>query len=156
MTAGWRICKARHATTAFDGLGAKLNGGRWNSPGVPMVYTAAVAAQAVLEMLVHADATLLSLSYVLVPFRVDDHLVTRLDPARLPADWADDQVATRRIGDEWIASASSVVLAVPCAFLSIDDNHLVNPTHPDARRLDVGRPEPLPIDDRLKRLFGRT
>ncbi|WP_367268713.1 RES domain-containing protein, partial [uncultured Sphingomonas sp.] len=32
-----RLCKAAHA--ALDGEGARMWGGRWNSPGRAMVYT---------------------------------------------------------------------------------------------------------------------
>ncbi len=156
MRTAWRICKARHAASAFDGYGAKLNGGRWNSPGVATVYTASVAAQAMLEMLVHADATILSLSYVLVPVGIEDRFVTALDRSVLPSDWADDQSATRIVGDEWVATASSVALAVPSAILNTDVNYLLNPAHADMRHLRIGRPEPLIIDDRLKRLFAKT
>ena len=156
MRTAWRICKAKHAGTAFDGYGARMYGGRWNSPGVPMVYAASVAAQAMLEMLVHADATILSLSYVLIPVRIADRLVTRLDRSALPADWADDQAATRALGDAWAVGRASVAWAVPSAILNTDDNYLLNPSHPDMRRVDIGSPEPLVIDDRLKRLFVKT
>lgn len=155
MRTAWRICKARHAATAFDGYGARLNGGRWNSPGVPMVYTASVAAQAMLEMLVHADAAILSLSYVLIPARFDDKRVTRLDRSTLAHDRADDQDVTRRVGDAWVSSSSSAVLAVPSAILNTDDNYLINPAHGDMRHIEIGKPEPLVIDDRLKRLFAK-
>jgi RES domain-containing protein len=51
--AAWRIVKTRHAATAWDGEGARVEGGRWNSPGVPVVYTPhSSAALAALEMLV--------------------------------------------------------------------------------------------------------
>jgi len=49
----WRIVKARHATTAFNGEGARLNGGRWNSPGERVVYASATKSLAALETLVH-------------------------------------------------------------------------------------------------------
>ena len=32
---GWRLLKTKHAAHAFDGEGARLYGGRWNSPGGP-------------------------------------------------------------------------------------------------------------------------
>src|ERR1700736_5127134 len=51
----WRIVKARHAATAFDGEGARLLGGRWNSPGTRMIYTSATGALAALEMLGHLN-----------------------------------------------------------------------------------------------------
>ena len=39
MATGWRIVKSRYASTAFDGEGARLYGGRWNSSGTRMVYS---------------------------------------------------------------------------------------------------------------------
>jgi RES domain-containing protein len=33
----WRLCRARHAATAFDGEGARLFGGRWNEKGMAVV-----------------------------------------------------------------------------------------------------------------------
>src|SRR5216684_674869 len=36
----FRIVKKRHALTAFSGDGARAYGGRWNFPGIPMVYSA--------------------------------------------------------------------------------------------------------------------
>lgn len=155
MKTGWRICKAKHAATAFDGYGARRFGGRWTSPGVPMVYTASVAAQALLEMLVHADATIVSLSYVLVPVRFDDAVLTRVDPASLPSTWSAHQRVTRKVGDGWVAAASSAVLAVPSAILNTDDNYLLNPAHPDFAKLEIGQPATLAIDERITRLFTK-
>ena len=155
MKTAWRICKAKHATTAFDGYGAKMYGGRWNSPGVPMVYTASVAAQAMLEMLVHADATILSLSYVLIPVSIEDRYITRLDRSILPSNWTNNRNATRQLGDAWVTEAASVVLSVSSAVLATDDNYLLNPAHRDMKHLKIGKPQPLLIDDRLKRLFVR-
>lgn len=49
----FRIVKSRWASTAFDGEGARLHGGRWNSVGTRMVYTSASRSLAALEILVH-------------------------------------------------------------------------------------------------------
>ena len=51
--AAWRIFKPKHAAMAFTGEGARQFGGRWNSKGTAIVYTAGSAALAALEMLVH-------------------------------------------------------------------------------------------------------
>jgi RES domain-containing protein len=47
MKQAWRIVKEKHAATAFDGEGAWLYGGRWNSPGRRVVYTSAALSLAV-------------------------------------------------------------------------------------------------------------
>ncbi len=39
----------------FDGTGARLVGGRWNSPGKAVIYAAETFAGAVLEVLVHSN-----------------------------------------------------------------------------------------------------
>jgi RES domain-containing protein len=52
----WRLVKTRYAAAAFDGEGARVNGGRWNSPGTRVAYASANSALAVLEVLVHMTA----------------------------------------------------------------------------------------------------
>ncbi len=53
MVVAWRIVKRKHAKKAFTGEGARQFGGRWNSPGVAIVYTAESQSLAALEILVH-------------------------------------------------------------------------------------------------------
>jgi RES domain-containing protein len=48
-----RICRRPFAD--LSGEGARLCGGRWNSPGHAVVYAAEAAALAVLEVRVHLD-----------------------------------------------------------------------------------------------------
>jgi len=49
----YRVCRA--SFKALDSEGARLNGGRWNSPGQPAVYTSSTLALAALEYLVHIE-----------------------------------------------------------------------------------------------------
>jgi RES domain-containing protein len=41
------------------------------------------------------------------------------------------------------------VLAVPSAIVPRETNYLLNPAHPDFRRLRIGRPEPFSLDPRM-------
>jgi RES domain-containing protein len=66
MISAWRIVQERYSHQAFTGEGARLYGGRWNSPGVPMIYASQSRALAALEMLVHFDSPKLLRSYLLV------------------------------------------------------------------------------------------
>ena len=52
---GWRIVPENQAASAFDGEGARLYGGRWNSVGVAMVYASQHKSLAALEVRVHID-----------------------------------------------------------------------------------------------------
>jgi RES domain-containing protein len=147
----WRIVKAKHAAGAFDGEGARVEGGRWNSPGTPVVYTSQSAALAVLEMLVHLGRSSILHAYVLIPCMLDDAVVSRLDRKRLPKDWRSYPAPPelQLIGDEWVKRAASAVLEVPSAVIETDSNYLLNPHHRDFHAIRVMDPQPFEFDLRL-------
>ena len=64
MIVVWRITKQKHARYAFTGDGARLYGGRWNSPGKLVVYTAESRALALAEILVHLESAAVLSRYV--------------------------------------------------------------------------------------------
>jgi RES domain-containing protein len=148
----WRIVQARHAAHAFSGAGARLYGGRRNSPGVAMIYTAQSRALAALEILVHLEAPLLLASYELFEVRFDERTVNTLAAADLPADWRDDPipVSTQRLGDKWAQSAASPVLRVPSALIPQESNYLLNPLHPAFKSVEIREPAAFAFDRRLK------
>jgi RES domain-containing protein len=147
----WRIVKARHSASAFDGKGARLYGGRWNNPGVAIVYTSESQALAALELLANLEGALLLASYVVIPVEFDDSLVAALDERSLPADWGTHPApaSARAIGDAWIAAASSAVLRVPSTIVPSEHNFLLNPAHAQFRRLTIGKPRPFAFDPRI-------
>lgn len=151
MPSGFRIAKARHARDAFDGEGARRYGGRWNSPGTPLVYTSATRALATLELLVHLQASELLAAYVLIETTFDAALVERLDPARLPRAWRafPSHVSLQEIGDRWAAERRSAVLEVPSALVPEESNFLLNPRHRDFAKIAVGRSSRFELDPRL-------
>jgi RES domain-containing protein len=151
MPTAWRIVKTRFAAQAFDGEGARLYGGRWNSVGVRMVYTAGSVSLAVLEILVNLENTYVLPAYSLCAVNFDDDLVTTLDRSRLPANWRDSPSPPEllAIGDAWIASGSSAVLEVPSAVVESESNYLINPAHPDFAALVIEPPQPFTFDPRL-------
>jgi len=51
----YRLYRKRRREQAFTGEGARLEGARWNLPGIPVVYAAATLGLALLEFLVHLD-----------------------------------------------------------------------------------------------------
>lgn len=151
MATGWRIVKSRHANTAFDGEGARLYGGRWNSPGTRMVYTSSSVSLAVLEVLVHLQKASLLSSYSLIAARFDDALIERLERSKLPDGWRAYPAPPelQEIGDEWVKSRRSAVLEVPSVVVERESNYLMNPAHPDFASMSLGEPEPFIFDERL-------
>ena len=149
--AAWRIFKARHAATAFTGKGAREFGGRWNSRGTSVIYCAGAQSLAALELLVHLSSLQVLEEYQMVRVEFDDGLIERLDAGVLPTTWRDypAPATLAAIGDAWAINGRSVVLQIPSALVPDENNYLLNPTHPDFRKLKVGKPQSFQFDRRL-------
>jgi len=136
----WRLCRAAFADLAGDG--ARLYGGRWNSPGRAMVYTASSAALCVLEVRVHLDLPpdLIPDDYVLTAISLDGLSVESVET--LPDN-------TRAFGDAWLQEQRTAVLRVPSLIVPESHNLLLNPTHPQASAARLLDRRPFAFDRRL-------
>jgi len=145
---------ARRVHTSLDGEGARLYGGRWNSPGIPVVYAASHLSLAALEALAHADPDTVPTDLVAIAIEVPDELpVARMDVDALPADWREvpDHPACRELGDAWARAGEAALLAVPSAVVPEETNWLLNPRHPGHARVRAVRVVPFSFDPRLVR-----
>ena len=154
----WRLAIGRYP--ALDGEGARLYGGRWNSPGTPLVYAATHLALALLEQLVHVSPARLPESFRAFAVDLPDGTATEHGE---PDAALDDIEATREAGDRWAASLRSAALLVPsaivparlepAAILTTERNVLLNPRHPSAaawRSVETS----FRLDPRLRRRAG--
>ncbi len=151
MPLAWRISKAKHAKSGFDGEGARLYGSRWSSPGTRIAFASEHLSLATLEILVHLQSGSLLARYVVLSVRFPEDMVQDLDPALLPENWRSFPAPppTRQIGDAWIKSNSGALLRVPSVILPREHNFLINPAHHDFTKLIIGSPEPLDVDARV-------
>jgi RES domain-containing protein len=147
----WRLVKARLANQAFTGEGSRLYGGRWNSPGIPVIYTSATASLAVLEVFANVQHSDLLSTYMLVSCSFDEHLLRDISINDLPSNWRKSPAPQelQALGDDWIKNSSSVALRVPSAIIELESNYLLNPLHVDFRRVKLSKPEPFRFDLRL-------
>lgn len=149
----YRIIKRKWGKSAFDGEGAKLNPGRWNNRGTSIIYAASSQSLALLEMLVNFEAEdLLQEHFIIFSMEVPKDCILELG-INLPEDWQDNPVpvSTRSIGDEWANSQSSVVLIVLSAVVPTESNYLINPEHPDFKKITIDAPQEIGVDPRLTR-----
>jgi len=107
MITAWRIIKRKRARVAFTGEGARLYGGRWNSAGVAIVYTAESQSLAALEMVVHLDSPDLLYNYVMFEVGIDESLIAKVELSQLPRNWRTDPPPkkAREVGDSWVKAA---------------------------------------------------
>jgi RES domain-containing protein len=152
MIPAFRLCKTRHLKTACSGEGARLYGGRWNSPGNSVVYTSSSLSLATLEVLVHLeDPEVFARLFSWIPIEIPPGLVERVDVDGLPAGWKtlEPGRASQAIGDKWATSFRSAVLAVPSVVTPGEWNYLLNPSHPAFPDIRQGSPRPFAPDPRL-------
>jgi len=157
----WRICSKHRAASAFDGVGAKMYGGRWNNAGSPpVVYTATKSlALSVLEAWVHFDVaksrSLVRL-HATIPNDVSRETVSidSLEPGwdSSPHPAASTYPAlSQNLGDEWLAQERSCLLLVPSAITLVDFNCLINPNHRDFKRISIDAPTDYVFDPRMRK-----
>lgn len=148
----YRICKTSFADTAFRGEGAKLYGGRWNEIGTKMVYVAGSLSLATLELLVHIeDRHLIENFYSVAEVTFSEKLVTEIKSKDLPKNWDANECGygTQAYGTKWITSKKSAILKVPSAVTPGETNYLLNPDHPDFKKITFGKMKAFEIDRRL-------
>lgn len=145
----YRIADSRRPL--FDGTGAMLNGGRWNSPGRPVIYAAETFANAMLEVLAHSNLSLIPKHHAFIRIEMPDSLrIQDIVPSQLP-DWPrTPEAPCRSLGDAWLAAASSPILRVPSVVTSGHERNLViNPAHPAFLKIKATKPEPVIWEPRL-------
>jgi RES domain-containing protein len=152
MTRVWRIVKEKYAGSAFDGEGARRAGGRFNSPGSPVIYTSESLALAQLEILVNLPTDRLLADYVAFRADLPEDRVATLGREGLPESWREAPAprSVRRVGDRWLESGRSLALRVPSAVVPAESNVLINPRHPAFEEVEIHGPVDPEIDERLQ------
>jgi RES domain-containing protein len=149
------VLRRKYAGHPFDGEGAYRFGGRWSSPWVRLSYASEHQSLAMLEYFVHLDKDDPPEDLVLAMAEIPQGLARRqVEIHALPAHWRDAAAPPdlTRFGDEFAEAADCALLLVPSALAPREHNCLMNPAHPDSRKIKVLEPEPLSYDPRM---FGR-
>lgn len=139
----------------LSGEGARIYGGRWNSPGTRMIYLGSSLALAAIEQLIHLDNAAILDSYRRLEVRFPADCLAELDISELPDDWDDPNTLSpscQLTGDAWVKEQISLALRVPSIAVQGDWNYLLNPDHPDFNMLDVGEILPFRYDARLSHI----
>ena len=149
---GWRIVKDKHAASAFSGEGARIFEGRWNSAGVRMVYCSEHVSLAALEILVHTQPVTMRDKFRVFRATWDDAVMVSVDSRKLPKGWNTQPPCpiSKQIGDEWIRSGRSAVLAVPSVIVPLERTFLLNPKHGEFGKIKIKEQGSFSLDPRLR------
>jgi len=135
----YRLARHKYARD-LSGKGAELTGGRWNSRGVPMLYTGESRALCTVEVSVHVPLGIMPDDYHLIQILIPDELhMIEVDPDKLDDNWKSipHHHSTQQIGDKWAIEKQSAILTVPSVVVPGDFNYLINPMHPDAGQIQL-------------------
>ena len=147
----YRITWQKYAND-LSGYGAKRYGGRWNSIGVPLLYTSSSVSLAVLENLVHLQKHLLPKDIVLITLEVDENLPNEIKSMNnLPKNWRKFPVpvSSQKIGDSMVKENQKLYLTVPSTLVVNEMNILINVLHWDFNKVKIVETKPFTLDVRL-------
>lgn len=147
----YRLAREKFAGK-LSGRGAAIKGGRWNSVGVEMIYTAANKSLAMAEVAVHLTLATVPDDYMLVTISIpDDISPKKIAVSALPTDWNafPHPISTQAVGDEFILENKYLVFRIPSVVTKGDYNLLLNPNHLDFKKIKIVSIEKFPFDKRI-------
>jgi RES domain-containing protein len=151
----WRI--SSHAD--LSGGGGRLASARWHTKGQRVVYLAESPVGAIVERLVHLmdmkPDGILPRTYQLLRISIGGTSEIKSLDTPPGMDWRAHEVLTRKIGDTWLASRENALARVPSVIAPYTWNYLLNPDHPDARRVEIVEVIKERFDNRLFRFGGQ-
>jgi RES domain-containing protein len=152
LTRFYRVLRKKFARNPFDGEGAYLYGGRWSSAGVRLSYASEHQSLALLEYFVHLDQDDPPEDLVLAAAQLPDEVPSeRIEAAKLPTNWRDPAAPPdlARFGDDFAQRGVHCLLFVPSALAPDEHNCLINPAHPDFKKIVVEGLTALSYDPRM-------
>ena len=105
-----------------------------------------------LEYFVHLEANDAPPDLVLTSADIPDDLSRqKIELSMLPANWRETPAPPElaRMGDEFVQPGRNCILIVPSALVPSENNWLINPLHPEFRKITIRETEPLTYDPRL-------
>lgn len=133
----------------LDGEGSRIYGGRWNSPGLPVIYTSTSISLSLLELLIYQSSYEELQTNYLLRIEVADAHFNHSREITVKPGWQYDPGYTRFIGDSYLQEKSSLLLRVPSAIIPEETNVLINPLHKDFRKVSIREANPFAFDSRL-------
>ena len=133
----------------ISGEGASMFGGRWNSIGFPVVYTSVSISLSLLEILIYSASYDQLRNNFLVRIEIPDIAVPLISKTTLPKRWQSEKEHCRYIGNEFLAQKKTLLLKVPSAIIPEEHKILINPLHPEFKKVKIIGSEKFEFDGRL-------
>jgi RES domain-containing protein len=128
--------------------------GRWNSQGIPVLYTASNRSLACLENLVHRRSLGLDGMFRIVTLYIPSSVRGEiLSLKTLKHGWHDNSEKAieqcQFLGDRWQREGKHLWMKVPSAIVPEEHNILINPSHPAVSKIKITVVDRFVFDRRL-------
>ena len=133
----------------ISGNGAAINGSRWNSKSIKMLYAGEYISLCMLESLVHLRKIDIPANQYLLSIQVPDTKFQEIKFSKLKEKWQQHINYTQWIGDQFISNNQHLYLKVPSAIVPQEHNFLINPLHKDFKKVKITNSQLLELDKRL-------
>jgi RES domain-containing protein len=150
----YRISRAEYIED-LTGTGAKKYGGRWNRPGLAVLYTSSYRSLAILELLVHFESRQAFASkYSMASLYLPEKDIISLDKNQLPYDQLmPNDERLWQITDRVFGKENQLALKVPSLVLSEEYNLIINPLHPKFGQVSILETSSVNLDERFKKIL---
>lgn len=136
----------------LNGEGARLHGGRWNMIGIPCIYTSETKALSILEYAANVPLEEMPFSISITVYTIPDNSWKEFGLDELPKNWS--QIPAPRETKEWgnrhLQEAKFPALKLPSVIIHSEFNFILNPLHPDFKKVSVKEVHSFTFDTRIK------
>lgn len=149
----FRITRNKHLKEDLTGKGASIFPGRWNLKDVFCIYTAESRALALLEHMANISReNYIRSAFTMRTFFIPDECILKVSLDDLPSNWRErpPPVSTREFGARLIESKESLAYFLPSVIIPQERNILIDPFHPDMKKLRIENDQLIEFDMRLK------
>lgn len=149
----YRVGKTKYAAD-LNGTGARLFGGRWNNKMIGCLYTSGNRALAVLEYTVNVNIEDIPRNLSITTIEIPDKPILFLKEADLPGNWKQTPApsSTKSFGSKILQAAEVLIIGVPSIIIPEEFNYLINPLHPDIKKIKIMEIKDFVYDLRIKKV----
>jgi RES domain-containing protein len=137
----------------LSGEGAKLHGGRWNRIGQPCIYASESKALCILEYAANVSLDLLPFSLSITVYFIPDNSWKQFNENELPKTWNSVPVTseTKEWGTTHLLEKKFLALKLPSVIIPSEYNFIINPLHPDFKKVKIKNIHSFTFDQRIKK-----
>ncbi len=148
----YRIAKTLYVND-LSGEGARLHGGRWNRPGVPVLYTSQARSLALLELIVHFAAyNAIKDSFSFLSLEIPDVEIISIDNQLLKGNKFDlNNQKLWEISEYYFFKENVLGIKVPSILIPEESNIILNPFHPNFKQIKKISIDSIDLDERFRK-----